>query len=162
MRFSSDLEKRTFPQVGAICYPPICRVNKCNEGNVDGNKSEVGSGLRYSVFAFENVGDWVSIGEFFMGIDLSTHTIYDHEKNKMNTEIVLGKIQNAREACICLSYTYLYIQILRDLVLYGLSVNVLERDNTFEERIGDLIHFAAKIFEKNNLVKHDRKIGYFQ
>ena len=52
--------------------------------------------------------------------------------------------------------------MLRNPVLYGLSADVLERDNTLEERRGDLINSIAIIFDKTNLVKHDRKIGYFQ
>eukprot|EP01018_Ginkgo_biloba_P013775 Gb_27895 [translate_table: standard] len=80
----------------------------------------------------------------------------------LNAEIVLGTVQNAREACTWLGYTYLYIRMLRNPVLYGLSADALERDETLEERRADLIHSAATILDKNNLVKYDRKGGYFQ
>ncbi|KAL0373040.1 UNVERIFIED_CONTAM: DExH-box ATP-dependent RNA helicase DExH12 [Sesamum calycinum] len=46
--------------------------------------------------------------------------------------------------------------------LYGLAPDVLKRDETLEERRADLIHSAATILDKNNLVKYDRKSGYFQ
>ncbi|EEF43588.1 U520, putative [Ricinus communis] len=82
--------------------------------------------------------------------------------DQLNAEIVLGTVQNAREACNWLGYTYLYIRMLRNPTLYGLAPDVLTRDITLEERRADLIHSSATILDKNNLVKYDRKSGYFQ
>ncbi|KAJ8772568.1 hypothetical protein K2173_027745 [Erythroxylum novogranatense] len=82
--------------------------------------------------------------------------------DQLNAEIVLGTVQNAREACNWLGYTYLYVRMLRNPTLYGLAPDVLTRDITLEERRADLIHSAATILDKNNLVKYDRKSGYFQ
>ncbi|PKA59387.1 DEAD-box ATP-dependent RNA helicase ISE2, chloroplastic [Apostasia shenzhenica] len=82
--------------------------------------------------------------------------------DQLNAEIVLGTVQNAREACTWIGYTYLYIRMLRNPTLYGLPADILERDKTLEERRADLIHSAASILDKNNLVKYDRKSGYFQ
>ncbi|KAA0033568.1 DExH-box ATP-dependent RNA helicase DExH12-like [Cucumis melo var. makuwa] len=77
-------------------------------------------------------------------------------------QIVLGTVQNAREACNWLGYTYLYVRMLRNPTLYGLAADAPTRDITLEERRADLIHSAATILDKNNLVKYDRKSGYFQ
>ncbi|XP_026402952.1 DExH-box ATP-dependent RNA helicase DExH12-like [Papaver somniferum] len=82
--------------------------------------------------------------------------------DQLNAEIVLGTVQNAKEACNWLGYTYLYIRMLRNPTLYGLAADVLSRDKLLEERRADLIHSAATVLEKNNLVKYDRKSGYFQ
>ncbi|KAL5562246.1 hypothetical protein UlMin_031993 [Ulmus minor] len=112
--------------------------------------------------------------------------------DQLNTEIVLGTVQNAREACNWLGYTYLYVRMLRNPTLYGLEADVLTRDITLEERRADLmhisciqyfylcaglsvfylcthvvcnflrIHSATIILDKNNLIKYDRKSGYFQ
>ncbi|KAK7243952.1 hypothetical protein RIF29_38767 [Crotalaria pallida] len=82
--------------------------------------------------------------------------------DQLNAEIVLGTVQNAREACNWIGYTYLYIRMLRNPSLYGLEPDVLTRDLTLEERRADLIHTAATILDRNNLVKYDRKSGYFQ
>uniref|UniRef100_A0A6N2K3P8 U5 small nuclear ribonucleoprotein 200 kDa helicase n=1 Tax=Salix viminalis TaxID=40686 RepID=A0A6N2K3P8_SALVM len=81
--------------------------------------------------------------------------------DQLNAEIVLGTVQNAREACHWLGYTYLYIRMLRNPTLYGLTPDVLTRDITLEERRADLasiksfllvfIHSAAAILDKNNL-----------
>ncbi|XP_021900582.1 LOW QUALITY PROTEIN: DExH-box ATP-dependent RNA helicase DExH12 [Carica papaya] len=82
--------------------------------------------------------------------------------DQLNAEIVLGTVQNAREACNWIGYTYLYVRMLRNPTLYGLAPDVLTKDITLEERRADLIHSAATILDKNNLVKYDRKSGYFQ
>ncbi|WCJ30807.1 U5 small nuclear ribonucleoprotein helicase putative [Euphorbia peplus] len=82
--------------------------------------------------------------------------------DQLNAEVVLGTVQNAREACNWLGYTYLYVRMLRNPTLYGLAPDVLTRDITLNDRRADLIHSAATILDKNNLVKYDRKSGYFQ
>lgn len=82
--------------------------------------------------------------------------------DQLNAEIVLGTVQNAKEACNWIGYTYLYIRMLRNPALYGLAPEVLKEDITLGERRADLIHTAATILDRNNLVKYDRKSGYFQ
>ncbi len=42
--------------------------------------------------------------------------------DNLNAEIVLGTIQNVRDAVNWLGYTYLYICMLRTPTLYGISV----------------------------------------
>jgi pre-mRNA-splicing helicase BRR2 len=82
--------------------------------------------------------------------------------DNLNAEIVLGTVQNAREACTWLGYTYLYIRMLRNPLLYGVGISALEEDPLLEERRADLIHTAATLLNTNNLVKYDRKSGSFQ
>lgn len=82
--------------------------------------------------------------------------------DQLNAEIVLGSVQSAKEACHWLGYTYLYVRMLRNPTLYDLPADILTRDLTLEERRNDLVHSAATILDKNNLVKYDRKSGYFQ
>uniref|UniRef100_A0A7N0T061 RNA helicase n=1 Tax=Kalanchoe fedtschenkoi TaxID=63787 RepID=A0A7N0T061_KALFE len=82
--------------------------------------------------------------------------------DQLNAEIVLGSVQNAREALNWLGYTYLYIRMLRNPTLYGLPPDILSRDVLLEERRADLVHSAATVLDKSNLVKYDRKSGYFQ
>lgn len=59
--------------------------------------------------------------------------------DQLNAEIVLGSVQNAGEACTWIGYTYLYIRMLRNPSLYGMAVDVLDRDKTLEERRADLV-----------------------
>ncbi|KAL7117148.1 hypothetical protein ACP275_03G053900 [Erythranthe tilingii] len=81
--------------------------------------------------------------------------------DQLNAEIVLGTVQNAKEACKWLLYTYLFVRMMRNPTLYGLAADALKRDGSLEERRADLIHSAATVLDKNNLVKYDRKSGYF-
>jgi pre-mRNA-splicing helicase BRR2 len=62
--------------------------------------------------------------------------------DQLNAEIVLGTIQNAKEACNWLGYTYLYVRMLRNPSLYGLASDVLTRDITLEERRADLVRIS--------------------
>ena len=54
-----------------------------------------------------------------------------------------------------LGYTYLYVRMLR-------NSNLLEVDPYLEQKRVDLIHSAAMLLDKSNLVKYDRKTGRFQ
>ncbi|KAK8489512.1 hypothetical protein V6N12_021109 [Hibiscus sabdariffa] len=59
--------------------------------------------------------------------------------------------------CNWIGYTYLYIRMLWNPTLYGFPADVLSRDLTLEERRADLIHSAAAILDKNNLVNEEFK-----
>ncbi|KAJ9583779.1 hypothetical protein L9F63_021869 [Diploptera punctata] len=80
----------------------------------------------------------------------------------LNAEIVLGTIQNVRDAVTWLGYTYLYIRLLRASTLYGLSQDRLKEDRLLEQYRADLVHTAALHLDRSGLVKYDRKTGHFQ
>eukprot|EP00850_Spirogloea_muscicola_P009705 SM000055S18239 [mRNA] locus=s55:210526:220744:+ [translate_table: standard] len=82
--------------------------------------------------------------------------------DNLNAEIVLGTVQDAKEACRWLAYTYLFVRMLQNPTLYGVTQEERDRDPLLENRRADLIHSAAIQLDKNNLVKYDRKSGYFQ
>lgn len=82
--------------------------------------------------------------------------------DNLNAEIVLGTIQNAKDAVNWLGYTYLYIRMLRAPQLYGVSHDELGTDPLLEQRRADLIHTAAALLGRNNLIKYDKKSGAFQ
>lgn len=87
-------------------------------------------------------------------------TLADH----LNAEVVLGTVQNLAEAVDWLSYTFLYIRMLRNPSLYGIvnPKQTLEEDPTLKGRRLDLAHTAASVLEKNHLVRYDRKSGSLQ
>jgi pre-mRNA-splicing helicase BRR2 len=82
--------------------------------------------------------------------------------DNLNAEIVSGTVQNARDASNWLAYTYLYVRMLKNPTLYGVSADELEADPTLEKRRADLIHTAATTLAKANLIKYDKKTGAFQ
>ncbi|KAI8851535.1 Sec63 Brl domain-containing protein [Chytridium lagenaria] len=82
--------------------------------------------------------------------------------DNLNAEIVLGTIRSRDEAVQWLGYTYLYVRMLRNGALYGVTADEAEDDKLLEQKRVDLIHSAATVLDKSNLVKYDRKTGKFQ
>jgi len=82
--------------------------------------------------------------------------------DNLNAEIVSGTVQNVKDAANWLVYTYLYVRMKRSPALYGVSQSDLEEDPLLEKRRCDLIHTAATILAKGNLIKYDVKTGAFQ
>lgn len=80
----------------------------------------------------------------------------------LNSEIVLGNIQNVKDAVNWLGYTYLYIRMLRNPTLYSISYDQLKEDPSLEQHRTNLIYTAASILDKCNLIKFDRKSGNIQ
>lgn len=80
----------------------------------------------------------------------------------MNAEIVLGSIQSVKDAVTWLGYTYLYIRMLRQPTLYGITHDLMKQDQLLEQHRADIIHTAALHLDRSGLVKYDRKLGQFQ
>uniref|UniRef100_A0A3Q2ZMJ6 U5 small nuclear ribonucleoprotein 200 kDa helicase n=1 Tax=Kryptolebias marmoratus TaxID=37003 RepID=A0A3Q2ZMJ6_KRYMA len=80
----------------------------------------------------------------------------------LNAEIVLGNVQNAKDAVNWLGYTYLYVRLLRNPTLYGVSHDDRSTDPLLERRRMDLVHTAASVLDKNSLIKYDKRTGSFQ
>lgn len=69
--------------------------------------------------------------------------------DQLNAEIALGTVQNAKEACKWILYTYLYVRMVRNPSLYGLPANGLQTEDALEQRCADLVHSAAALLDKN-------------
>ncbi|ORX98893.1 Sec63-domain-containing protein [Basidiobolus meristosporus CBS 931.73] len=82
--------------------------------------------------------------------------------DNLNAEIVLGTIRNRDDAVQWLGYTYLYVRMLRNGPLYGVGVDEYDEDPYLEQKRVDLIHSAALLLDKANLIKYDKKTGRFQ
>ncbi|KAK6185571.1 hypothetical protein SNE40_007775 [Patella caerulea] len=82
--------------------------------------------------------------------------------DNLNAEIVLGTVQTVKEAVDWLGYTYLYIRMLRNPTLYGISHDQLKDDPLLQQRRKDLIHTAASLLHKHNLCRYDKKSGNLQ
>lgn len=87
-------------------------------------------------------------------------TLPDH----LNAEVVLGTVQTLEEAADWLSYTFLYIRMLKNPSLYGIMDGeaTIRDDPTLKRRRMDLAHTAASILEKDHLIRYDRKTGSIQ
>ena len=87
-------------------------------------------------------------------------TLADH----LNAEVVLGTVQTILEAADWLSYSFLYVRMIRNPSLYGIynPEKTLKDDPTLKQRRLDLVHTAACLLEKSHLVRYDRKGGAIQ
>jgi pre-mRNA-splicing helicase BRR2 len=81
--------------------------------------------------------------------------------DNLNAEIVLGNVRNRDEGVEWLGYTYLFVRMLRSPGLYSVGADY-EEDSALEQKRVDLIHSAAVVLEKSNLVKYDKKTGRLQ
>jgi pre-mRNA-splicing helicase BRR2 len=80
----------------------------------------------------------------------------------LNAEIVLGTVTSLKETATWLGYTYLYVRMLRNPGMYGVSKDSVEEEPTLLRRRMDLANAAATLLDKHNLIKYDRKSGSFQ
>ncbi|GAB7354044.1 hypothetical protein MBLNU459_g4625t1 [Dothideomycetes sp. NU459] len=81
--------------------------------------------------------------------------------DNLNAEIVLGNVRNRDQGVEWLGYTYLFVRMLRSPALYQVGADY-EDDETLEQKRVDLIHSAALVLEKANLVKYDKRSGRIQ
>ena len=81
--------------------------------------------------------------------------------DNLNAEIVLGNVRTRDEGVEWLGYTYLFIRMLRCPGLYSVGAEY-EQDKALEQKRVDLIHSAAMVLRKSNLIKYDEKSGKVQ
>ncbi|KAK9780804.1 putative ATP dependent RNA helicase [Seiridium cardinale] len=78
--------------------------------------------------------------------------------DNLNAEIVLGNIRTRDEGVEWLGYTYLFVRMLRSPGLYSVGADY-EDDEALEQKRVDLIHSAAVVLKKTNLITYDEKTG---
>ena len=81
--------------------------------------------------------------------------------DNLNAEIVLGNVRTRDEGVEWLGYTYLFVRMLRSPGLYSVGPEY-EEDEALEQMRVDLIHSAAAVLRKSNLIKYDEKTGKMQ
>ncbi|KAF7523141.1 hypothetical protein G7054_g11863 [Neopestalotiopsis clavispora] len=78
--------------------------------------------------------------------------------DNLNAEIVLGNVRTRDEGVEWLGYTYLFVRMLRSPGLYSVGADY-EDDEALEQKRVDLIHSAAAVLKKTNLITYDEKTG---
>ncbi|CAG1963457.1 unnamed protein product [Fusarium graminearum] len=81
--------------------------------------------------------------------------------DNLNAEVVLGNVRTRDEGVEWLGYTYLFVRMLRSPGLYQVGAEY-EDDDALEQKRVDLIHSAAMVLRKSNLIKYDEKTGKLQ
>jgi activating signal cointegrator complex subunit 3 len=82
-------------------------------------------------------------------------TLPDH----LNAEIVNGTIQNLQEAIRWLSYTFLYIRMCKNPMVYGISYEERLEDARLERKRMTLIQQAAMKLDACRMIRYDLKSG---
>ncbi|CAH1400990.1 unnamed protein product [Nezara viridula] len=73
--------------------------------------------------------------------------------DNLNAEISLGTISNVNEAVEWLSYTYLFVRMRINPLVYGMTVQDVMDDPRLEERRRELITIAAKALDKARMIR---------
>jgi len=77
----------------------------------------------------------------------------------LNAEVAAGTVTSVREAMVWLSYTYLYIRMLRNPQTYGIKWDEKASDPLLAGKRMELIHNAAKTLDEARMVRFDTKSG---
>ncbi|GBG33653.1 Activating signal cointegrator 1 complex subunit 3-like [Hondaea fermentalgiana] len=80
----------------------------------------------------------------------------------LNAEIVMGGVQSIEDGAHWLGYTYLYVRMLQSPAQYGIPVDEVDEDPGLLQRRRDLVHSAALLLDKSQLVRYDRRTGALQ
>eukprot|EP00002_Diphylleia_rotans_P001075 TRINITY_DN10590_c0_g1_i1.p1 TRINITY_DN10590_c0_g1~~TRINITY_DN10590_c0_g1_i1.p1 ORF type:complete len:1715 (+),score=334.69 TRINITY_DN10590_c0_g1_i1:82-5226(+) len=84
-----------------------------------------------------------------------------HLEDNLNAEIVLGTVNNIAEAVEWLSYTYFYVRMLKNPLVYGISGQEKEADPDLSLRRADLIRAAATELDKCQMIRFNSRTGSF-
>lgn len=77
----------------------------------------------------------------------------------LNAEVVSGTVTTIDEAVTWLTYTYLYVRMVRNPLAYGISMDQHADDPTLRVRSRELIIEAAKTLEKNKMMRYHVESG---
>jgi replicative superfamily II helicase len=80
--------------------------------------------------------------------------------DNLNAEISLGTVTNVDEAVTWLSYTYLYVRMKKNPLVYGMDHTEPAEDPLLGAKRRELIVLAAKKLAKNQMIIFDEATGY--
>ncbi|KAJ7519602.1 hypothetical protein O6H91_20G045600 [Diphasiastrum complanatum] len=80
-------------------------------------------------------------------------------KDNLNAEVVLGTVTNVREACTWLGYTYLFVRMSLNPLVYGISWEEVLTDSGLIAKRQALITDAARALDKAKMLRFDEKSG---
>uniref|UniRef100_A0A0N4UZQ9 Activating signal cointegrator 1 complex subunit 3 n=1 Tax=Enterobius vermicularis TaxID=51028 RepID=A0A0N4UZQ9_ENTVE len=80
--------------------------------------------------------------------------------NNLNAEIALGTVSNIAEGVEWLKYSYFYIRARLNPLVYGISLEQLERDPDLSQYLEAKIKEAAEMLDFNQMIRFDPATGY--
>ncbi|AQL08745.1 DExH-box ATP-dependent RNA helicase DExH14 [Zea mays] len=82
-------------------------------------------------------------------------------KDNLNAEVALGTVTNVREACTWLGYTYLFIRMKTNPLVYGITWEEVMGDPSMGAKQRTFIIDAARALDKAKMMRFDEKSGNF-
>ncbi|KAM1340459.1 hypothetical protein ACFX2H_038850 [Malus domestica] len=82
-------------------------------------------------------------------------------KDNLNAEVALGTVTNVKEACAWLGYTYLFIRMRLNPLVYGIGWDEVVADPSLGLKQRSLIADAARSLDKAKMMRFDEKSGNF-
>jgi len=77
----------------------------------------------------------------------------------LNAEVVLGTVTNIKEASVWMSYTYLFVRMLKNPLVYGIGWDELRADPRLAAKRRAFIQHAAEQLEKSKMCRYDSASG---
>ncbi|KAF6165076.1 hypothetical protein GIB67_000660 [Kingdonia uniflora] len=82
-------------------------------------------------------------------------------KDNLNAEVALGTVTNVKEACAWLGYTYLFIRMKSNPLVYGIGWDEVIADPFLISKQRSLVIDAARSLDKAKMMRFDEKSGNF-
>ena len=80
--------------------------------------------------------------------------------DNLNAEVSLGTVTNVEEAVRWLSYTYLYVRMRKNPLVYGVTHAELSDDPTLEVKRREIVVDAARRLDRAKMIRFDERTGY--
>ena len=80
--------------------------------------------------------------------------------DNLNAEIALGTVTNVSEAVQWLSYTYLYVRMRKNPLVYGMKYQEVKEDPLLEQKRTEIIQETARKLDKTKMIRFDERTGY--
>ncbi|XP_048008746.1 activating signal cointegrator 1 complex subunit 3 [Megalobrama amblycephala] len=81
--------------------------------------------------------------------------------DNLNAEIALGTVTNVDEAVRWMSYTYLYVRMRANPLVYGINHKAYQMDPQLELYRKELVVESGRKLDKARMIRFDERTGYF-
>ena len=79
--------------------------------------------------------------------------------DNLNAEVAAGTVTSVKEAVVWLSYTYLYVRMRKNPMVYGISYDEIGADHTLLKKRTELIESAARHLDDCRMLRYDARSG---
>ncbi|NXU50371.1 ASCC3 protein, partial [Turnix velox] len=81
--------------------------------------------------------------------------------DNLNAEIALGTVTNVEEAVKWISYTYLYVRMRANPLVYGISHKAYQMDRGLEKHREQLVIEVGRKLDKARMIRFEERTGFF-